>query len=68
MGRCGRRCKHLVDALKKIRGCWKLKVGALYSHYGQLALEEALDISLDRLGINEAWLRTGIGGGLLWKR
>jgi len=65
VGKCGSRCKNLVDDLKKIRGCWKLKGEALYPHYGQLALEEATDMSLDRLGINEAWFGTGTGGGVL---
>jgi len=30
MGKQGRRCKQLLDNLKEMRGCWKLKEEALY--------------------------------------
>jgi len=30
MGKQGRRCKQLLDDLKEMRGCWKLKEEALY--------------------------------------
>jgi hypothetical protein len=46
-GRQGRRCKQLLDDLKERRGYWKLKE----EHYSarELALEEAMDLSPDRL-------------------
>jgi hypothetical protein len=45
-GRQGRRRKQLLDDLKEKRRCWKLKDEALC---GELTLEEATDLSQDRL-------------------
>jgi hypothetical protein len=45
MGRTGRRRKQLLDILKVKRGCWKLKAKALITRCGELALEEAVDLS-----------------------
>jgi hypothetical protein len=52
-GRRGRRCRKLLDDLKERRGYSHLKEEALdYTMWGGLALEDALDLSLDRL-LNE---------------
>jgi len=44
-GRRGRRRRKLVDDLKERRGCSHLKKEALIALSGELALEEALDLS-----------------------
>jgi hypothetical protein len=41
-GRRGRRCKQLLDDLKRRRGYWELQEEALG---GKLDLEEAMDLS-----------------------
>jgi hypothetical protein len=46
VGTRGRRRKQILDDLKEKRGYWKLKEGALC---GELALEEAMNQSLERL-------------------
>jgi hypothetical protein len=49
MGKRGRRRKQLLGDLKEKRGYWKLKEEALDRTYRELALEEATDLSQDRL-------------------
>jgi hypothetical protein len=44
-GRRGRRRKQLLDDLKEKRRYWNLKEEALYPLCGELALEEATDLS-----------------------
>jgi hypothetical protein len=44
MGRRGRRCKQLLDDLKKTRSYWKLKQEALDLTVWRTALEEAMDL------------------------
>jgi hypothetical protein len=44
-GRRGRRCRKLLDDLKERRGYSHVKEEALIATCGQLALEEALDLS-----------------------
>ena len=44
-GRKGRRRKQLLNDLKEKRGFWKLKDETLVALCGQLALEEAVDLS-----------------------
>jgi hypothetical protein len=45
MARRGRRRKQLLADLKEKRRSWKLKEGALDAPCGELALEEATDLS-----------------------
>ena len=40
-----KRRKYLPDDLKETRSYWKLKVEAFDRHSGELALEEAMDLS-----------------------
>ena len=51
-GRRERRRKQLLDDLKKARRYWKLRAEALARCRGQLVLEEAIDLSSDRLRDN----------------
>jgi len=44
-GRRGRRCKQLLDDVKKTSGYWKWKVEAPDRIPWQLALDEAMDLS-----------------------
>ena len=46
-GRRGRRCKQLLDDVKEIIGYWKLKKEHYIALSGEVALEEALDLSED---------------------
>ena len=46
-GRRGRRCKQLLGDLKETRGYWKLIEEA--AHCGELALEEAMDLSYKKM-------------------
>jgi hypothetical protein len=49
-GRQGRRRKQLMDDLKERRGYWNLKKGSTRSHsVVELGLEEAMDLSKDRV-------------------
>jgi hypothetical protein len=48
-GRWGRRHKQLLGDLKEKRGYWKLKDKALHRTLWRLALEKAINLSLDRL-------------------
>ena len=48
-GREGRRLKQLLDDLKETRRCCKLKGSGTRSLSGEFALEDAMDISWDRL-------------------
>ena len=50
--RRGRRCKKLLDDLKDRRGYYHLKEEALFALCGGIVLEEALDLSSDRI-LNE---------------
>jgi hypothetical protein len=43
-GRRGRRGKQLLYDLEERRGCWKLREEAYIAVYGELALEETVDL------------------------
>jgi hypothetical protein len=47
-GRRGRRRNYLLDGFVEMRGCWKLKKEAIYRLCRELALEEAIDLSLNQ--------------------
>jgi hypothetical protein len=47
--RRGRRRKQLLDDLKEARRYWKLKEEPRIALFGELSLEEAMDLSQDRL-------------------
>jgi len=53
--RRGRRRKKLLDDLKERRGYSHLKEEALVALCGGIVLEEALDLSSDRI-LNEWWI------------
>ena len=44
------RRKQLLYDIKETRGYWKMKVDTLITFCGELTLEEAMDLSYDRLG------------------
>jgi hypothetical protein len=44
-----RRRKQLLGDLRERRGCWKLKEGVLIALSGELAVEETMDLSSERL-------------------
>jgi hypothetical protein len=44
-----RRCKQLLDDLKKARRYWKLKEEARITLFAELSMEEAMNLSEDRL-------------------
>jgi hypothetical protein len=53
----GRRCKQLLDDVKEKRRYWKLKEEAQDRFYDELAVEEGVDISQERLSDDDQLYR-----------